>query len=336
LPINVEAWTLGYPDRDSPMTASIQGVLEAGMRFDVETHQAELISSEAGWLSCRYLPTDRGGARCAGGAVDLGNVSVTQEAWQQPVHVDGAIDDRLIGFVVRQDTPAQYRGWGRPYQPNQLGVVTAGLELVLGKGSCVFAATLPKRLLQHTAQELGLDLDQTRLRSGGLMGLRKSQVSALRDELAASLRVPDSSIAREEAESRILATACNALSLPSPARLSASQRLWLARRARDYIEDNLTRSLRLAHLARAVDSDIRRLQRAFRDVFGISPYRYLVSRRLRLAHRRLLRANSDSSTVTRIALECGFGHLGRFAVDYRSRFGESPSTTLATPDPAAS
>ena len=31
-------------------------------------------------------------------------------------------------------------------------------------------------------------------------------------------------------------------------------------------------------------------------------------------------------TVTDIALQWGFGHLGKFSVAYKQRFGESPST----------
>ena len=302
------------------------------MRFEVDTEHAERLSSEAGWLDPRYVPTERGGARCVGRAVDLGRVSVTQEAWQQPTQVTGATDDGWIGVCVRQGLPADCRGWGRPFPSDQFGVVAAGLELVLGKGSCLFAATIPASLLEHTAQGLGLDLAPPR--SGGLSGRREARVSALRRELSASLHVPDSSIARAEAESRVLASTCDALSLPGTGRLSSSQRLLVARRARSYLEENLTQAVRLEDLARAVDSDIRRLQRAFRDVFGMSPYRYLVAARIRLARRRLLRATSGSSTVTRIALECGFEHLGRFSVDYRSRFGESPSRTLASADAA--
>jgi AraC-like DNA-binding protein len=40
----------------------------------------------------------------------------------------------------------------------------------------------------------------------------------------------------------------------------------------------------------------------------------------------LLRADTDES-VTRIAMKWGFRHLGRFAVGYRDRFGETPSQT---------
>jgi hypothetical protein len=40
--------------------------------------------------------------------------------------------------------------------------------------------------------------------------------------------------------------------------------------------------------------------------------------------------NPDSATnVTRTALRYGFLHLGRFAIEYRQAYGESPSATLA-------
>ncbi len=43
---------------------------------------------------------------------------------------------------------------------------------------------------------------------------------------------------------------------------------------------------------------------------------------------QLLTARDEGKTVTVIATEYGFFHLGQFAVDYRKMFGESPSETL--------
>ena len=43
----------------------------------------------------------------------------------------------------------------------------------------------------------------------------------------------------------------------------------------------------------------------------------------------LVAGGSASDSVTRIALDNGFSHLGRFSVDYRDHFGESPRETLA-------
>jgi transcriptional regulator GlxA family with amidase domain len=71
----------------------------------------------------------------------------------------------------------------------------------------------------------------------------------------------------------------------------------------------------------------RTLLQHFRDSKGVSPIRYL--RNARFAKVRDALAQSEpADSVTAIALRWGFSHMGRFAVEYRKRFGESPSQTL--------
>jgi AraC-like DNA-binding protein len=36
----------------------------------------------------------------------------------------------------------------------------------------------------------------------------------------------------------------------------------------------------------------------------------------------------DSVTVATVAMQWGFSHLGRFSVEFKQRFGESPSEML--------
>jgi AraC-like DNA-binding protein len=72
----------------------------------------------------------------------------------------------------------------------------------------------------------------------------------------------------------------------------------------------------------------RTLRHIFEKYLGISPHQYLSERRLHLARSALLLATSGSTTVTDIATQFGFWELGRFAVNYRLRFGESPIATL--------
>jgi transcriptional regulator GlxA family with amidase domain len=61
---------------------------------------------------------------------------------------------------------------------------------------------------------------------------------------------------------------------------------------------------------------------------GMPLNRYLTLRRMYLARRALEQADPAATRVTDVATEFGFWEFGRFAVTYKSAFGESPSTTL--------
>lgn len=69
------------------------------------------------------------------------------------------------------------------------------------------------------------------------------------------------------------------------------------------------------------------LETAFRRHRGETPMQFLTGRRLAAVRRRLLEA-PPGATVTRIAHDAGFIHLGRFAARYRRCYGEPPSRTL--------
>jgi transcriptional regulator GlxA family with amidase domain len=72
---------------------------------------------------------------------------------------------------------------------------------------------------------------------------------------------------------------------------------------------------------------LRTLNRGFRERFGIGPKAYLLRQRLAAVRRDLIRATSDQR-VADAANRRGFWHMGQFARDYRSVFGELPSATL--------
>lgn len=64
------------------------------------------------------------------------------------------------------------------------------------------------------------------------------------------------------------------------------------------------------------------------EFLGVSPTRYLLLQRLNKARSALRRANPSTATVAEVARNHQFLELGRFAVTYRTTFGESPSATL--------
>jgi transcriptional regulator GlxA family with amidase domain len=86
--------------------------------------------------------------------------------------------------------------------------------------------------------------------------------------------------------------------------------------------------LSMGAVAREIGVGLRSLQLAFLEVRALGPRDVLMQMRLDRAHERLLAAG-PSDSVTSIALECSFAHLGRFPAAYRSAFGELPAETLA-------
>jgi AraC-like DNA-binding protein len=95
------------------------------------------------------------------------------------------------------------------------------------------------------------------------------------------------------------------------------------------MEDMPERRLSPDSLARHVNVSTRVLHAGFRTHLGVSPMQYLRQLRLRRVHEDLTEGDpARRATVAEAAHRWGFSHLGRFAQDYRTRYGESPSQTL--------
>ena len=107
------------------------------------------------------------------------------------------------------------------------------------------------------------------------------------------------------------------------------ERVRIALRARDYMEDHFHEALRMEDLCREIGVGLRRMQRAFASYFQISPYQYLTKLRLDRARRALAAGDPAFHTVAAVAMDHGFSHLGRFSRVYRDAFGELPSETLS-------
>ncbi len=103
----------------------------------------------------------------------------------------------------------------------------------------------------------------------------------------------------------------------------------LAKIAQEFIEHHYRDGVRTEDLCRVTGVGVRHLQRCFRDYFDVTITEYVKTLRLEKARRELAAARPEENSVTAIALRHGFKHLGRFSVEYRRRFGETPSRTLA-------
>jgi len=99
------------------------------------------------------------------------------------------------------------------------------------------------------------------------------------------------------------------------------------RRVEEYIDAHWQLPLSVEHLADVTGLGVRTIFATFKRNRGYTPLAYLKMVRLRNA-RSLLQSPLETTTVTNVALTCGFSNLGHFANDYRETFGELPSMTL--------
>ncbi|WP_273822777.1 MULTISPECIES: helix-turn-helix domain-containing protein [Pseudomonas] len=109
--------------------------------------------------------------------------------------------------------------------------------------------------------------------------------------------------------------------------LSPTARKRMVDRAREYALGHLDEPLSILDLCNHIGASRRKLQYCFQETLGINPVAYLRALRLN-AVRRELRDGPYGQGVQEMAARWGFWHLSRFAHDYRTLFGETPSQTL--------
>ena len=101
----------------------------------------------------------------------------------------------------------------------------------------------------------------------------------------------------------------------------------LVRQAEEFIVTHSCEPITINDILKQSGCSKKALFSNFRKYRDYTPTQFLTETRLKLAHHRLQRANPGDS-VTAIAYDCGFSHMGRFSDVYRKRYGANPSETL--------
>lgn len=99
-------------------------------------------------------------------------------------------------------------------------------------------------------------------------------------------------------------------------------------RTLDYIERNLKLELPAEALAEQACMSLRSLYALFDRHLGTTPKQYVRQRKLQRLHECLADPSCSVRSVTELAMDYGFMHLGRFAESYRQQFAELPSETF--------
>lgn len=99
-----------------------------------------------------------------------------------------------------------------------------------------------------------------------------------------------------------------------------------AEMARQYIADNLEQSISLDKLEAITGRDRWKLSRDFRTLFGTSPYRYLIMRRLEQAREMMVKGVD----LVEVASNCDFSDQSHMNRHFKKTYGVSPKKWMSS------
>jgi transcriptional regulator GlxA family with amidase domain len=99
-------------------------------------------------------------------------------------------------------------------------------------------------------------------------------------------------------------------------------------KAQEFIRQNPGEAIGPEEIAEAVNVSTRALFAGFKTYLNTTPMRYPKDLRLDMVHEALSSMEPRYASVTAIAMDYGFLHLGHFCAAYKRRFGELPRNTL--------
>ena len=161
---------------------------------------------------------------------------------------------------------------------------------------------------------------------------RKGALARLRSAVAALLcTIPRGNLTLSEqriciAAEQVDLELCDVITetpvLPTPrSPLRGSLPLWRMRKTCDFIDANLSSTLRISDLASNANLSHSHFARAFRRSFGESPHAYIVRMRVQRAQTMLL---TSVAPLQQIALDCGFSDQSHLSRLFTRLVGEAP------------
>lgn len=231
--------------------------------------------------------------------------------------------------------------------------VTSGRLYAYGEAAEVRAATagsmraglvsVPTTDLERAAAGLGVDVDlPDRGQFRPVRMIERRRLNELFDRVLQSARTaPAAGLDRDAANwiddtvTEIVVRALERRTATPLPTLGTRNSMRITHLCEEFAEATRYRDVTLTKLCAASGFGERRVRAAFYDCYGMSPTAALRIAALHRVRRALLDRPPARDAVSRAASDFGFWHLSRFAGEYRTLFGESPSATLGRRQRAA-
>ena len=98
---------------------------------------------------------------------------------------------------------------------------------------------------------------------------------------------------------------------------------WVVRRVREHIESNIERQIKVEALAKLANLSVCYFVRAFKQSVGVTPYDYLIRRRV---ERTMELLSGTDMPLSEISLAAGFADQSHCARRFREHVGVTPSS----------
>lgn len=282
------------------------------------------------------MQIDRGPFVAQGVQTQLGEVLLGTAQYGRALLHSGEPPSARMTFVV--GTSKVRASWqGRSIGPDDLLVGThrTEIDLVSQAGYGVATASFPLEFVEVLAERLGYTRT-AQTPTSLVVGLPHDTAELLRttfdaifnDAIARPLdkRAAIWAFSKQEDLLRALLRFTSG-PLPVPRSVSNHERARVLKAALAAINERPDDVLTVGDLCRIAKASERTLHYAFTERFGLAPAHYMKALRLNGARKDLSREHETFKKIADIANKWGFWHLGQFAKDYRSLFGELPSDT---------
>lgn len=297
-------------------------------------HVAEWESSFGLDMDRIRLDTGRGSYRFA--SVQVGAITLWKEFEPSTVLADYAHAEGVVEFTIGTNNQTGATWCGKKLHDSSL-VLHQGSKSYTSKiqpGSTMYGFVLPKDLLNSYLDndDLLAQIDASRqplLPQLGTTGLQLLRFAdwIIESAVDRSSMIDDWWIDQEAILSRLLTILDQSTKLPHASDDWPVMKWWhLVENAKYLIDGRIKRKFTASEIAQELGISRRLLEKAFQSVIGISPYQYILIRKLHEA-RRLLQQHELA--VLDVAMELSFSNPSRMAKWYRDLFGELPSQTAS-------
>lgn len=307
-------------------------VFNPGLRFNITSRDAEQMREQSAFWSYEHRQYGRGMFRGEIMAYHTKSLQLT-------------LAHRSIGFFARGGLPVGTTIISFPLINHQAihyrGAIMKNCQALALKQNEEFEvyATLPTSFLtiaadssllaRQTMSIMGKSFEAVRNDDCLTMnrvdyGWRMNKLTRLLKSLSTDTRTPNEA-KNKEIETEILETVLLGTELPEVIGEPAD-RLYRAKKAEQYIRNNLTSPITIDTLCQYAGTTKRTLHLGFKQRFGVTPKAYLRIMRLNKVHRELSGSDARKS-IAYIAMNAGFSQLGHFTEQYHRMFGETPTKT---------